>query len=320
MLYPSKYINLLKSASSYLVSSALHRPVMFGMPPVISIELTNCCNLACPECASGSKTMTRSRGYIDPALFREIIRQFRPHQLMLNLHFQGEPMLHPEFFTLAGYAKGIISTLHTNGHFLGEENSLKLVKSGIRNVVVSVDGMDQTTYASYRINGNLETVLGGIKQLSSANRRNGSPLDITIQMLVNRLNEHQGSEAARFASENNVSLKLKSMQVLDPSNSAKWMPSEKRFRRYDKINTIRNRIPGRCARLWFNPVVTWDGFVVPCCFDKNADHIMGDLKKESFSSIWLNPKYMEFRKTVLQNRKKIPICCNCTSGIMGVKT
>ena len=82
---------------------------------------------------------------------------------------------------------------------------------------------------------------------------------------------------------------------------------------------IRSSLPDRCARLWFNPVITWDGKVLPCCFDKDADHIMGDLNQESFRDIWNGAKYRLFRRILLSDRSSIEICRNCTSGLKGVK-
>ena len=49
-----------------------------------------------------------------------------------------------------------------------------------------------------------------------------------------------------------------------------------------------------CWRLWHSPVITWDGLVVPCCFDKDAKHRMGDLKNKSFKEIWKHPEYRRF--------------------------
>jgi radical SAM protein with 4Fe4S-binding SPASM domain len=78
-------------------------------------------------------------------------------------------------------------------------------------------------------------------------------------------------------------------------------------------------MPNRCARLWFNPVITWDGKVIPCCFDKDAKFIMGDLNQDSFREIWNGPRYRVFRKAILKDRSMTEICTNCTSGLSGVK-
>ena len=61
-------------------------------------------------------------------------------------------------------------------------------------------------------------------------------------------------------------------------------------------------------------VITWDGGVVPCCFDKDASHQMGNLLKEDFDTIWNNKKYNNFRSQLINNRSDIDICKNCTEG------
>ena len=88
----------------------------------------------------------------------------------------------------------------------------------------------------------------------------------------------------------------------------------------DGIYALKNSFNNSCLRLWMNPVITWDGKVVPCCFDKDAEHIMGDLNEKSFREIWHGEKFKAFRSSVLKGRQKIEICRNCTSGIKGVYT
>jgi len=108
------------------------------------------------------------------------------------------------------------------------------------------------------------------------------------------------------------------MQIINGETFEKWLPVRQEYRRYEFKEdryAIRNRLADRCARLWFNPVITWDGKVLPCCFDKNADHIMGDLSEASFREIWNGPKYRIFRKSILSGRNLTDICRNCTSGI-----
>jgi radical SAM protein with 4Fe4S-binding SPASM domain len=61
-------------------------------------------------------------------------------------------------------------------------------------------------------------------------------------------------------------------------------------------------------------VITWDGLVAPCCFDKDAQHQLGDLKKRPFKEIWKNGEYSKFRKKIMEGRKNIDICANCSEG------
>ena len=55
------------------------------------------------------------------------------------------------------------------------------------------------------------------------------------------------------------------------------------------------------------PVITWDGLVVPCCFDKDAQHQLGDLKGKSFKEIWHNKEYVHFRKPDIPESAEILI-------------
>jgi radical SAM protein with 4Fe4S-binding SPASM domain len=314
-------VNAVKAAVSYLQSSLTGKANIKGMPVSVSIELTNICNLNCPECVTGSGMMTREKGYIDPDLFWKVISELKPYIYYLNLYFQGEPMLHPGFFSFLRKYRGIKTTVSTNGHFLSEENAERLAKSGLGKLIVSLDGMDREAYSIYRVNGDFTKVTEGIKNVANAIRKNNSSLKLEIQFLVNSFNEKQIAGARRFARQMNAHLKLKSMQIISNNDFNRWLPSLKRFRRYKMKNNeyiIKSTLPDRCPRLWFNPVITWDGKVLPCCFDKDGEYVMGDLNEDSFREIWDGPKYRSFRKSILSGRKMTDICRNCTSGIRRV--
>jgi radical SAM protein with 4Fe4S-binding SPASM domain len=265
--------------------------------------------------------MKRERGFMDPALFRGVMDELGEYLLNINLYFQGEPLLHPEFFVFLERSKDIFTTVSTNGHFLSAENCEKLAISGLKKLIISLDGIDQDTYSTYRINGDVEKVKEGIRNISKSKRESGSAINIEVQLLVNKYNEKQVHAVRKFAKECGATLRLKTMQILDGDDT--WIPSDGRFSRYVSVNgklQVKNKFPRRCARLWFNPVVTWDGRVVPCCFDKDADHVMGDLSTQSFRQIWHGARYKEFRNAVLTGREKIEICRNCTSGMTGKNT
>lgn len=267
--------------------------------------------------------MKRKKGFMDLSLFKKTISELRPYLFNVNLYFQGEPLLHPSFYDFLAEIRGLHAVVSTNGHFINAESAKKIVTSGLKKIIISLDGPDQATYSRYRINGNVENVIKGINELSAAKRHAASGIKIEIQVLLNRFNEERLPEIRKIADDTGVGLVIKSMQFYNVERAGEWMPSDKRYCRYrfEKNNyEIRSSFPRRCARLWLNPVVTWDMKVVPCCFDKDAEYIMGDLRSDSFREIWHGKNYSDFRKTILTAREKIPICCNCTSGMRNVRT
>ena len=96
------------------------------------------------------------------------------------------------------------------------------------------------------------------------------------------------------------------------------IPTTDKFSRYKKNSdgtyTPKNKLANRCWKLQHANVITWDGLVVPCCFDKDATHQLGNLKTQSFKQIWHNDKYKQFRYELKQSRKNIDICANCSEG------
>lgn len=317
-----KPVNLFESGYSYLKSSATGKAGIKGMPLSISAELTNNCNLQCPQCFSGSGLMRRERGFMSIDLFKKVMKELGSYLYNVNLYFQGEPMLHPQFFSFVENCTNSYSVVSTNGHFLSLENSEKLVQSRLKKLIISLDGLDQETYSSYRVNGSMNRVIEGLNNVTHAKHTHNSSLKIEIQFLVNRVNEHMIPQVKQLAKSVHARLSLKSMQILDNKDIASWLPSERRFRRYKIRNgeyESRNTLPNRCARLWFNPVITWDGKIVPCCFDKDAEYVMGDLNHDSFREIWDGSRYRIFRKSILSGRHLIDMCRNCTSGLRGVR-
>jgi MoaA/NifB/PqqE/SkfB family radical SAM enzyme len=224
----NRSLNALLAVYSYLISSVTGKAVVYGIPPAIGVELTNYCNLNCPECNTGSGRMTRKRGFMDPELFDRIISELKPFLFYARLNFQGESMMHPGFFSFLRKSRNINTVVSTNGHFLSPDNADSIVKSGLHKLIVSLDGMDQETYSKYRIGGEVRSVLDGIKNVSHANRKAGSPLKLEIQFLVNRKNEHQVHAVRHFASKMKASFRLKSMQIINSENFEEWLPSDQK--------------------------------------------------------------------------------------------
>ena len=82
----------------------------------------------------------------------------------------------------------------------------------------------------------------------------------------------------------------------------------------DGTYKIKNKLVNSCWKMWHSCVITWDGLVVPCCFDKDAHYQLGSVKKTTFQDLWNGDKYQKFRASLLKGRSQIEICKNCTEG------
>ena len=307
---------------SYYITLWTRRPVQWGLPISVSIEPTTACNLRCPECPSGLRSFTRETGNLKSDFFKKTIDELHQRLMVLIFYFQGEPYINPKFLEMVQYAhkKGIYTITSTNGHFLNDENARKTIESGLDRLVISVDGTTQETYEQYRIGGTLENVLQGARNLVKWKKQMGANHPhIIFQFLVVRPNEHQIPDIYRLAKEIGVDeVKLKSAQVYDYEQGNPLIPTQERYARYrqnaDGSWSVKHALANHCWKLWHACVITWDGWVVPCCFDKDAEHRLGDLRKMSFRELWQGADYQNFRKKILLGRHQIDICTNCTEG------
>ncbi|MCS7297645.1 MAG: radical SAM/SPASM domain-containing protein [Bacteroidia bacterium] len=292
-------------------------------PLFLGVEPTTACNLRCPHCISGLRGFTRPMGRLDPLLLEALLEEVHPYLWGVLFYFQGEPLLHPEIGRLILLVSryNLLSSLSTNGHFLSEEHCYELITAGLTHLRVSLDGMTPESYQRYRRGGNLEVVQEGVKRLLLMRRRMRSrfPL-VELQFIAFRHNIHEISAFRTWAKAVGVDyFRIKTAQLLSPTSDAydEWIPEE--FSRYEKgeKGTVRlkGKLPNRCWRLWRAAEVTWDGQVVPCCFDKNAQHGFGSLQTQPFSQIWRSSKAHAFRQRVFQARESIDICRNCSEGV-----
>ena len=322
-LTPRRIWNGGKVLSSYYLSKWLKRPIQWGYPLSISFEPTTSCNLRCPECPSGLRSFTRPTGMLKKDFFRDTIDQLSGDLLYLIFYFQGEPYLNPDFLDMVRYAsaKGIYTATSTNAHYLSEANAKRTVESGLDRLIISIDGATQEVYEQYRVGGKLEKVLQGARNIIYWKKKLKSKTPfVFFQFLVVKPNEGQVEDIKRLAKETGVDeVRFKTAQVydyhVDPHNLIPTIDKYSRYRKnaYGEYE-VKNALNNHCWRLWHATVITWDGMVVPCCFDKDAEHPLGDLKGKPFKEIWHNDQYIRFRKNLLKSRKTIDICSNCSEG------
>ncbi|QOI96336.1 MAG: SPASM domain-containing protein [Flammeovirgaceae bacterium] len=314
--------NATQVLSGYYRSRITGKAVLSALPISVAIEPTTSCNLRCPECPSGLRSFTRPTGMLKDDLFKKVIDELAPTLSYLIFYFQGEPYLNPRFLDMVRYTadKGIYTATSTNAHYLDEALARTTVQSSLDRLIISIDGTSQDTYQQYRIGGNLDKVIEGTKNIIRMKKELKSKTPhVIFQFLVVRPNEHQIPEVYTLAKKLGVDqVLLKTAQIYDYTRGSDLLPVQEKYSRYKKNDdgtyTIKNNLDNHCWKMWHSCVITWDGKVVPCCFDKDANHVLGDLTQESFRQIWFGDKYRQFRSSLLQSRKEIEICRNCTEG------
>lgn len=317
-----RIVNALQIKWSYHYSKWTKKAKITGLPTSITIEPTTACNLGCPECPSGLKQFTRPEGNLKQEFYKSVIDQAYKKSFYLNFYFQGEPFINPNFLEMVAYAesKKMYTATSTNAHFLNDATAKKTIESGLSRLTISIDGTTQETYESYRKNGSLEKVITGTKNVIKWKKELKSKTPYLIfQFLVVKPNEHQIDDAKKLADELGVDeIRFKTAQLYDFENGNELMPSIEKYARYKKqadgTYRLKNKLLNECWRMWSSCVITWDGKIVPCCFDKDAKHQLGDIAKTDLQQIWTSAPYNNFRSTLLTNRQSIDICQNCTEG------
>jgi len=307
-----------------------------GGPVSCAIEPTNLCNLRCPLCAAGAGLLERPKGCMSADEFARIVSRLPRSVTTLYLWGQGEPFLAPEFLAMVRFAvrRGFRTVTSTNGHFLDDPENI--ARSGLDTLIVSLDGADPETYASYRVGGDFHRVEEGIRRVAEASRRLGDGPNILIQCVVNRMNERSRKRLRTLASETGARrVVFKTLQAASMPGGGELLPRDPRLSRYrtgadggletDRLGMLANR----CLRLYHSFQVDWQGNVVPCCFDKNSEWVMGNLVmgspnyakhtsgclSDTIDTVWNAPRYREFRRMLNRSGRALPMCRDCTEGL-----
>ena len=315
--------NVLLLFFQFYVSILRKKPGLRAKPVALSIEPANSCNLHCPECLTGSGKLIRKSGKISQDDFERMIDQVYKELCYLLLYFQGEPFLHPQFADFVRYAKskGIFVASSTNGHFLSEAIIEAIIRAKLDFLIISLDGVTQESYRKYRKGGDLNQVISGIETLVRAKKKLkvNYPL-IELQFIAFQHNEQEIEEFKKLGKKLGVDRTvIKSAQIYTLYNTQQLSgilpPENPAYSRYKKNESgefsLLRKKRKYCWRQWSSAVITWDGNVAPCCFDKEAEYAYGNFKGHSFSELWRSRSAGQLRETLFQRRDLPEICRDC---------
>jgi MoaA/NifB/PqqE/SkfB family radical SAM enzyme len=278
----------------------LRLPVRF--PLTLTIEPTNRCNLDCVSCPC----QQRPQGNIEVGLFGKLIDESRAHgrRIMITLHKDGEPTLHPRFaelVTIAHRARAArLVTLNSNGTALTRDLARQLVLAGLDEIIVSVDASDPETYARIKGRRLFDAVRANVDGIMEVKRqlRRRNPF-VKVQMLGTL---HDLSQTVD--------------EFVDY-----WKPRVDGVK-VDHFTTWGGGVDGRlgavpvparrwpCQYLWYTMAVNWDGRVSRCVYDWRVDEPLGDASRDSLAAIWNGPPFAALRAAHLAGEYP-GVCASC---------
>jgi radical SAM protein with 4Fe4S-binding SPASM domain len=287
----------------------MHKPFS-----LFNIELTNNCVMKCVMCPR-TNNMTRQRGYMDVGLYKKAIDElvecnpgFRNSEILWLHHF-GESLLHPEFGRCIAYASrlNIRIGLSINPIMLKDPIIDELLAAEPYILYVSLDGHDDATFQKIRGIDNIYEI-SKLRLMAFLREKvqNRSNILAVLSMIDFNLN-HPSIEITRAYWESIPGIDhflAKSFTAWDGGAAdvntflAGGNPS------YDRASV-------RCTMPWERMTVTWDGTVVPCCFDYDMKYVLGDMRHETLSDIWNGKRMNRLRKEFTANKVTNPLCRNC---------
>ena len=213
-------------------------------PITVYQEITAKCNLNCKDCYQGTRLL--SNVLTNTEVFH-LLNRYSEIGVFIVRFTGKEPTAHPDFLSFVHKGKdfGLKMALNTNGVFNGDYRK-ELVNAGISEVVVSLDGDEETN----------DYIRGkGVYQAAVANIRGfvDEGIDTRINTTVSRKNIDQIEHVASVAHEAGAYVSFIPMRNL--GNATQRMTEESLDNR--DMNAIASRITDLRKKYWPTRLLTY---------------------------------------------------------------
>jgi organic radical activating enzyme len=321
--YEGARLTLRRRLNVYLMrlEIGLLRTKLWSRPVKLIVEPTNVCNLSCPACFTGDGQVGRARRPMPLALYHKLLDELGDYLLQIDFANWGEPLLAkhlPEMIEAAS-RRGISTVISTNFSIpFDATKAERLVASGLAILGVSLDGVEQETYAQYRVGGNLERVLHNCRLVMEAKQRLGSATPKMVWGFHVFSHNVQDVERAKDMA------RALGMEIAIEKG---WVVGEEWDREGTWHYAMGEVQPFPCLFLWHTAVVNNDGGVAPCCGTFYREDDMGQLSlgdgdggAATFAEVWNGPRFQQARRLFrarsgsAETRKTI--CYECPTTIV----
>ncbi|MDF2436460.1 MAG: hypothetical protein K0Q95_836 [Bacteroidota bacterium] len=277
-------------------------------PPIVSIELTNYCNLKCNYCPS--PLGLRSRGYMDGTTFQNLIASLKQNNISrLRMVGNGESTLHPEF---SSYAKQIAKhvkffTIVTNAQWKNLKIADTLLMTPFQMVGISIDGSNAVEYESSRIGGSYERLLRNLTYLKKQRDLLKSKTRINIRLMLRPSQVERQDDHMKFWKGYADSVMPQYITHIKETPLADDI--------FTPIQRSSHQIP-KCSLIFKNLEIRWTGQVLLCGSsvyqNGNGGLELGNIKDLSITDLWNGHIMKTFRKGHrFENKSEIGMCKGC---------
>jgi MoaA/NifB/PqqE/SkfB family radical SAM enzyme len=293
------------------VSQSLDAP-MFSRPRSVALDLSTACQLKCPSCptATGAIAKTLGAGFLTLEHFKKFLRD-QPWVSDMELSNWGEAFLNPDFEEILRHAYERRVSVHIeNGANLDRVSAQALesvVKYRLRSLTCSIDGASHEVYSAYRVKGDLDRVLGNIRQINSFKKRYNSPYPaLRWQFVAFGHNTHEIDKARGMARDLGMTFSLKLSwddlygNLFSPVVDRELVRKESELGVADRAEYEekfgRSYIARSCHQLWLRPRINFDGRLLGCSINHWDD--FGNVFRDGLEAC-LNSEKMQRTKRML---------------------
>ena len=294
----------LSNRAKLLWSYLRRRERVPALPVEYIVETTAKCNLYCPMCPR--ETHKQPKEDMADEIFERLVdgaAKTGEHMMLIGL---GEPFMDRKIFDRIEYCErhGISTLLSTNGTFLDEKMSERLLATSLAHITLSFDGASKETFEYYRKGARFEKVRDNFVRFARMKRERGAKLQTVVQMVRMPGNAHEVDEFRRFWSAvpgvDQVRIKEDETNLMQPEGH--------------RAGT--NARP--CHYLWRGAMyVKQDGNVYPCCQSYMLDGApVGHLGEQLLEEIFNSDEMRRLRRLHANGRAgEIDMCARCCTAV-----
>ncbi len=276
----------------------------------IYIEISNICNLQCSFCP----VVERDQFAIDKHKLKGWLEQVKPYAERVCFHVMGEPLNHPNFceFVEIAYALNVDLEITSNGTKLNSEIQDALLRENVKQVNFSlqsfIDNFPNANPVSY-----FEKIL------AFAGHAHELRPDLYINYRLWNLQDEKLEGKNYFflrALENKYKVSINPNVDVGFKKSKRifgrhYLHFDSRFEWPNIKNPIRSST-GTCYGTRNHLAILAEGHVVPCCLDKEANLVLGDISKQSFTEILQSPRLHRMREGFEKGELVEDLCQRCS--------